>query len=211
MERVVATLAADGRPVPYCTVWFREASYSCLTRLRDDALVGELIAAGRRLRARRRLFFPCSDMPALSSILRKIRVVEADGEGLLWWPTHLQSGSVPALDAAIAEAVIAKGTLAASFDWQGSDERLLLLVAEARGLTDLVGRAREIELPSYPTLPFTWVVVWDRFSEDIWTIFPRHAVICDGSEQVRRPWMLPEALRRFATGGERYPTRPKAR
>lgn len=85
----------------------------------------------------------------------------------------------------------------------------MLLVAEARGVTDLVGGARECDLPV--ALPFTCVMVWDKFSEDIWTVFPYHAIICEGDKQIRRPHLLPERLRRFCTWGEVYPTKPKSR
>jgi hypothetical protein len=123
----------------------------------------------------------------------------------------LKSGEVPPLDGAIVDAVRTKSALAASYDWQNSDERWLLLVAEARGLMDVIGGARKIDLPTDLTVAFTWVLVWDRFSEDLWAVYPQHAVICDGGKQLRRPQLLPERIRRFCIGGEVCPTRPKAR
>ena len=211
MERVIATLRGDGVAVPYCNVLFRDLTYSALRHVPDHQMISEFVRAGRRLRVTSTLVFPQSDLPTLSSILSKIQVVNSDGLGLLWWPAHLQSGEVPALDGAVVEAVCAKGKLAATFDWKDADEKLLLLVAEARGLTDVMGYAREIKLPTHPTLPFTWVLIWDRFSEDIWAIFPNYAIICNGHEQRRWPQLLPLKLRKYSTQGRRYPTRPKAR
>jgi hypothetical protein len=209
-RRVLEALRSDGVAVPYCTVWFRNPSYASLRQLADDDLVTELVVAGRRLRGGYALTFPQSDTPTLNSILIEIRVVDPHGEGFLWWPTYLKSGEVPSLDDTIVNAVRAKGTLATSFDWRGSEDRWLLLVAEASRLTDVIGGAREIDLPGDLASPFTLVLVWDRFSEDIWTVFPHHAVICDGTRQVLRSHLLPERLRRFCRGGEDYPTKPKA-
>ena len=211
VARVRETLHADGRLVPYCTVRFRDRSYASLRGVRNDQLVSELVVCGRRLRHASSLTFPQADTPQLNSLLTEIRVVDRDDQGCLWWPAHLQSGEVPSLDSATVDALRTKGALAASYEWHGSDERWLLLVAEARGLTDLIGGARKIDLPADLTLPFTWVLVWDRFSEDLWTIHPDYAVICDGHKQLRRADLLPDRVRRFCTAGEVYATKPKAR
>jgi hypothetical protein len=209
-KRVLAELSQDGKPVPYCTVRFRAPSNTALRNV-EEKLISELVVAGRQLRDRSSLTFPQSKTPTLNSILTEIRVVVPDGEGCLWWPTHLKSGEVPPLDNAIVAAVRNKAALATSFNWQNSDEKLLLLVAEARGLTDVIGGARRIHLLVNRPIEFTWVLVWDRFSEDLWTVFPQHAIICDGGKQVRRPLLLPAQLQRFCTGGEAYSTKPKAR
>jgi hypothetical protein len=211
VKRVFAELAKTANRFLYCTVWFRDPSSPSLPNVRDGLLIAELVVAGQRLRDHSSLTFPQPNTPTLNSILTEIRVVDCDGEGCPWWPTHLKSGEVLPLDDAIVAAVRNKGTLATSFDWQDSDERLLLLVAEARGLTDVIGGAREIHLPVNLPIPFTWVLVWDRFSEDLWTVFPRHAIICDGGKQKRSPLLLPARLQRYCTAGEAYPTKPKAR
>jgi hypothetical protein len=104
------------------------------------------------------------EMPILSTLVKRIRVLEEDGEGRLWWPSHIQSGEVPPIDDAIVAAIQAKGKLATSFDWREAEEKWLLLVAEAHGLTDIIGSARDIALPELPSFPFTSVVLWDRFS-----------------------------------------------
>ncbi|MFH1421508.1 MAG: hypothetical protein ABIH42_02165 [Planctomycetota bacterium] len=209
MERVVTALSSHNTIVPYCTVFFRNSSYSCLSDIRDCKLVSEFVIAGQHLCETPKLTFPNNDMPNLSLILSEIRVVESDGNGLLWWPAHLKSGENPILDDAIVEAVKAKSKIAVSFDWKNAAEKLLLLIAEGRGLTDVIGEARKVNLPSYLKIPFTWILVWDRFSEDIWSLFPRYAEICDGEKKVRRSQFIPLKLRKFSTRGELYPTKPK--
>jgi len=117
--------------------------------------------------------------------------------------------SSASIDGATIAAVQANGKLAASFDWRGAEEKWLLLVAEAHGLTDIIGGARDIALPELLSFPFTSVVLWDRFSEDVCTVFPDYAVLCQAERQARYPTMLPNTLRPFATGGAYYPTRIK--
>jgi len=108
--QVVAMLRTDGVPVPYCTVWFRDPSYSSFRCAHDDRLVSELIVVGRRLRGGSSLTFPQSDTPTLNSIVTEIRGVDSNGQDCLWWPTHMKSGVVPALDGAIVDAVRTSGS-----------------------------------------------------------------------------------------------------
>ena len=60
------------------------------------------------------------------------------------------------------------------------------------------------------SLPFTLVLVWDCFSEDIWVIYPKYAVLCDGIRGLRNICAFPVSLRRFVTQETRYPTKYKA-
>lgn len=211
ITRVVETLRGDNAPVPYCTVLFRDPSYTSLRSTPDAQLISEFVVAGRLLRNAPALGFPQADTPALNSILTEIRVIERDGQDCLWWPAHLQAGMVTPLDCAIVDAVGKKSDRAASYAWLGCAEKWLLLVAEGRGLTDVIGHARKIDLPRTPLVPFTLVLVWDRFTEDIWTIHPQYEVICDSVRQLRKRELLPETLQRFYTGAEVYSTRLKAR
>jgi len=153
-----------------------------------------------------KMTFPRAGLPHLTAILSEIRVIEPD-EGLLWWPAHLKSGVVSPLDEVIATAIARKSAIASSYEWRGAEERLLLLVAEGRGLTDVVGGAPEMESCRPASTPFTWILVWDRFSEDIWSVSSRYAVICDGQRQRRNLELLPKSLQRFSDCQAGYPTR----
>jgi hypothetical protein len=211
-EEALASLRSNEAVTPYCVVDFILPSYACLDGLSDRQVVAELVAAGQVLRATKSLEFPRPEMPALSSRVMRIRVLAEDGEGMLWWPSHLRSGPVPEMDEAIVQAVDRKCSTAAQYDWFGASERWLLLVAEAHGLSDLIGGARELAAPlATASCPFTLILVWDRFSEDIWAVHPEFAVICDGAQQRRHLTALPEPVRPFAVAGETYPTRPKTR
>ena len=140
-------------------------------------------------------------MPILSALLKRIKVVESDNREICWWPSHIQSGEVPPIDFAIVAGIKAKGKLAELYDWHGAEEKWLLLVAEAHGLTDIIGGARPIALPELSTFPFNLVVLWDRFSEDIWTVFPDYAILCHAERQTRYTNLLPSRLQFFVTGG----------
>lgn len=57
-------------------------------------------------------------------------------------------------------------------------------------------------------MPFDEVVVWDRFSEDIWLLVPGFAVLADAARKVRNIAAFPGTLQLFAWGGN-YETRER--
>ena len=187
MEQVIATLRLGG-PVPYCSVDFLHRSYNCLFGFSDNHLVSEFIDAGRILATSRVLKFPHPQLPVLSRMLSQIRVWDSNGEGLLWWPSHMQSGDVCSLEDTILKAVVTKARLAREYDWQGATEKWLVLFAEGRGLTDvIIGGLEPVPLHAFPAdFPFTLVLVWDKFSENVWKVFPQFRAICDGTHQTRK-------------------------
>ena len=200
-----------GHPVPYCVVEFKKHSYDCLQNVKERILVSELIAAGKKLRKIEALVFPQPGMPALNGLVDIIAVRDADGLGTPWWPTHMQSGPVAPMDDAINNAITRKRQSAKHYDWKGSSERWLLLVAEGRGLADVIGRPRRVHLPSRARSPFTLVLVWDKFSGDVWSVLPRFATICTGFKQRRYVDALPEPIRSFARPSSNYQVRSRSR
>jgi hypothetical protein len=57
-------------------------------------------------------------------------------------------------------------------------------------------------------MPFDEVVVWDRFSEDIWLLVPSFAVLADATRRVRNIAAFPEPLRLFVREAD-YHTRER--
>ncbi len=211
IETSVVVQLERGGAMPYCRLDFRDPSYKCLTNVCRRTVIRELVVAVERLRkgAKSSLSFPQVDMPALSHLLREIQLLSNSRTDWLLYPSHMQSGEVPpTMNDAIVAAYGKKVQESATYDWCDAHVKMLLLVAKASGLTDVVGHSTIVSLPNLKS-PFDWVVVWDRYSEDIWALYPEHAVICDGVRQVRSLQSVPSELRRFATGDERYPTRRK--
>lgn len=171
MNRVHEKLAVEHPVVPYCVVDFSNTSYEIQRGFPQRQLIAEFVAVGRSLRSASAIVFPVEGLPLLSAFLSSVRVITPDGSGLRWWPSHLQSGTVSNLDEAVAAAIHGKIKLAEKYDWRGARERWLLLAAEAHGLQDVIGGSRPFAVPAEVSTVFTTVMVWDRFSEDIWTIF----------------------------------------
>ncbi len=212
-EKVRARLAEDDTyAVPYCVVEFRRPTYECLDGICLDSLADELATVGRMFRSVSNIEFPQESLSVLSDAVCRIRVLDRNGQGRLWWPSHMQSGSIEPLNDAVVDAVREKTAKAGKYDWRNATERWLLLVAEAHGVTDVFSEPREVRLPNeMGNLPFTRVVIWDRFSESIWSIFPRFEVFCNGHTQQRFIDRIPPSLWPYGTGDERYPTRPMTR
>jgi hypothetical protein len=89
-------LSADLRVIPYCAVRFRSDSYR--VDLRDRAgIVRDLYLVGRRLSDEGEITVG-AEYPAIRKIVSSVAVVDRDGGGRLWWPSHLQTGVVSSLD-----------------------------------------------------------------------------------------------------------------
>lgn len=201
MEAVLAQLKAEGT-VPYCRVDFARRDFG---NCRNEQIVNELVAAGRQLRSRTELSFPRDKLPILSSLLSQITVINPDGEGLLWWPSHLQTGVIDgeALDDTVRRAVDEKTRAALGYDWQGCAERWLVLYAQGYGLVDVFGGARDIVLDRNASSPFTRVVIWDNFSGDVWMLLPAFAIILDARRKLGYVNRLPESVRSFVRWGQK--------
>jgi hypothetical protein len=212
-ERWIAIMSAalnELRPegiTPYCRVDFGSMDFG---GFRNTEIAHEFAIAGRLLRADRELQFPRDGMPVLSSFLHHIRVIDPDGEGLLWWPSHLQTGTLDAegLDESVRQAVNEKTLAARGYDWGGITERWLVLHAQGHGLVDVFGGARDIDLPPRDTeSPFTRVIIWDKFSEDVWALVPAFDRILDAKEKSLYVNRLPASVRSFVLTNDGRPVR----
>ena len=138
-------LSRDLHIVPYCVVRFCSNSYRVDLRDRDE-IIRDLYLLGRRLGHQAEIVVG-AEYPAISNIVSSVTVVDFDGGGRLWWPSHLQSGAVSSLDGAVRQSIIEKCRLARGYDWPDVDRKWLLLVADGRGTTDIIGRVQPFEVP----------------------------------------------------------------
>lgn len=203
MDVVLASLQENSARVPYCVVDFQGHNKS-LDGTDEVRLIQELIAVGRRLQKEPKIVFPQATTPTLNGRIREIALMDPDGKGLVWWPRHMKTGAISERDSEARQAVQTKRRLARNYDWKEATERWLLLHAQAHGLCDMFGAARKISLGHLPKkMPFTLILLWDKFSEDIWTIYPKYKVICDGRRHIRDLRALPLVLQSFASQDKR--------
>jgi hypothetical protein len=65
-------------------------------------------------------------------------------------------------------------------------------------LVDVFGGARDIDLPQRDAeSPFTRVIIWDKFSEDVWALVPAFARILDARKKSLYVNRLPVPVRPF--------------
>lgn len=95
MEEVFALMGSDGTLIPYCVVEFLDHSYDCLGSASNASLINDFLIAGKNLKTAQSIEFPQAAMPILSALVKRISVRESNGGGMLWWPSHMQSGAVP--------------------------------------------------------------------------------------------------------------------
>jgi hypothetical protein len=175
-------LSIEPKPLPhvYGSVFFRIPSKSVLSNLDQVRFCEEIVTTLRgtsfsELGSEIVNFHPAST-PLLASVVNHIfvRVFPAETE-LLWWCSDLQSGVVADPYAALKATVAKKQRKANSYNWRNAHERWLLIYAAGEGLADMTPNLEDPEIGE--ATPFTYVFLWDKFSETIYCLSPRFATV----------------------------------
>jgi hypothetical protein len=98
----------------------------------------------------------------------------------LWWHAHLQSGLVPDPTPFIKAAILAKESKAKNYSTRNLKELWLLIHARASDLSESVGGVSEDNLAVLSTLKiryFNKVLLWDRFLETVWEVWPKARIV----------------------------------
>jgi hypothetical protein len=196
----------------YGVLFFKDSSPSALDSCRASELITELVRICKEQPpSSTPIIFPVQGFPLLSKLLTQLGLYQYPEKGILWWCAHLRSGLVSDPGNALINVIAAKSAKAQSYAWKDAAEKWLLIVAEARMVTDTVTGIDDFQLESIADAPlgFTRIILWDRFLDEIIELFPVFKKRCDSQAQTRNLENYPEAIRPFILKGPRYPTRIK--
>lgn len=196
----------------YGVLDFNIPSPAVLDSVKIDSLIDELVSLCKRhSETRSDLAFPVGGFPLLHSLLSSIRLYQCTEPGALWWCGQLQSGPVPEPTDALIDIIRTKVEKAHSYDWRDVTERLLVVVAEARGTADVAVNIKDPGIrESVPDVEFTTIVLWDRFMDDLVELYPVFAKLCDSTTGMRCLECYPLAFKPFVVTGPDYPRRVKS-
>ena len=202
----------QGLEFAYGVLQFRQPGPKALDRVDRDKLVTELVHLSKAFfPATETVSFPHKDFPLLSKLISQVRITRNDETGILWRYSHLQSGEVNDPTRRLIQIVKAKNRSALDYAWRDSSLRWLTIYAEAKMLADHAHlTADPLISGTVAGVQFSHIYLWDKFSEDIFEIFPSFRTICNGHEQFRNLDAIPEQLKPFLVRGKSYPTRRKA-
>lgn len=103
---------------------------------------------------------------------------------ILWWCSHLQTGKVPDPTFIIPKQVRRKVLLGEKYEWHNARGKWLIIVANAFGIFDSgfikdINHLKEIKIKKQNI--YDHIYYWDRFSEQIWEIYPTKRIVVDPS------------------------------
>jgi len=215
VERLRGRLDSDGHHGIYGVIFLRKGisdneavrKMDCKRGFAELAKICDLFAASG---SHTGVNLPLPECPLVSQVVETVSLSKYKEDGILWWPSHLQSGALSDPTAAIVRTVAEKSRRAEVYSWDNAAERWLAVVAESRMICDMATNIADPKVAKHiGNIPFDRIILWDRFLEDLTAIFPSFSKLCDGPGMERHVERIPEAFRPFMVGGAYYPTRPK--
>jgi len=200
----------------YGSLSFQNPGPYALDPVGHDDLIAELLKVTQKnLNKSERITtieFPNPDYPTLSSSLKSVALSVWDEEGILWWCSHIQSGTVNDPNDAILRIIRNKNQTAQSYQWNNVNERWLVIYAASEMLSDMAIIAGDFDVSrEIPNIEFTRIILWSKFTESITELFPRFQAICDPSKGTRNVECYPLEIQPFVMAGKKYTTIPKQR
>lgn len=112
--------------------------------------------------------------PLLSTYVEHIFMEDtAVKDGPLWWCAHLQTGTIPNANEALAEIISNKCERARNYDWGDATKRWLVVCARATGLADVGFIQKNPMVVSHlHIVPYTEIFFWERALGTVLEVFP---------------------------------------
>lgn len=164
----------------YGAVFFR----TNITNINKHRLVDELVQLCKNLNPTKMKCFDYTDFssyPYLRELVEKIHMDYLDSvEDIFWWHADLKSGVLPDPINAIQKLITKKLSSAKLYDWQNAEGRWLVIAAMAlnladTGIIDGVDQLKQLAIPNQDI--FDQIYYWDKFSEEIWEVYPKPRIV----------------------------------
>jgi hypothetical protein len=184
----------------YGSVFFRKPSSQVLFELNVGEFVEEIARWLEKWKpniSQEELgFFDPQCFPLLSVYVEHISLKYCPAEiDILWWSSDLQVGPVIRSESSLRTLIQRKILKANSYKWRSSSERWLLAYAPGMGQADMISME---EIPEFAALePFSQIIVWDKFSENIFCVAPKKTVLVEGGRKLyvkRLPLAVQQSL-----------------
>lgn len=184
----------------YGAIHFNNPDFDIMDRFDNAALISEIVFAVKDTKSKQHLSnFEKAVLPLLAEHVNHIYLMNTTPEsGVLWWPSHLQSGEVPDPTTSLIEIVQEKNAVGHAYDWGNVAEKWLLIYSGAAGIADMVVLPPDLKVSqTLGKLCFDRVYVWDRFFESIDEIFPKVSKLFSAESNVLYRKLYPTAVRPF--------------
>lgn len=185
----------------YGAIHFKESNLN-ISELNDSQFIAELVKLVNLNKTVNRIDnFETDDYPISTKLIEHIYLEKTD-TNKLWWPAHLQSGTVDDPTDALIKIISNKCKKASSYNWENVKDKWLLIYAPCEGLTDIADIHSTIDL-ALPTNSFDRVFLWNKFDERISQLLPEYKNILswDRNEPLLDWDNMPAYLKKYARIG----------
>jgi hypothetical protein len=205
-------LDAAGHNYLYGVVFFRIQESDVLKALGTDQALEELVRTCDQYSGQPTdLTFPQNSFPLLNELMDTVRLFKYEEPGILWWCAHLQSGEVLDPMDALIDVVKRKSVIAEGYNWNTAANKWLIILAESNGLSDIACDIDDPEISKHlQRIPFTKIILWERWNDDVIELFPVFRKLCDGCAMEWHFEHLPDTLTPHIVTSSHYPTRIRA-
>lgn len=183
---------------------FKRRAYREIWKIDQKKLIKDLIDICKAIDIRNPKCFDNNDFSRNSYIQKTISGISfhilKEGDNVLWWCSHLQSGPVADPVQVIPKIVNKKIQSGENYDWQDADSHWLIITALSLGLSDtgvILRNEKQLKLKRQDV--FDYIYYWDKFSEEIWEIYPNFRIILDVGNKAIYVSRLPKHLPNYRT------------
>jgi hypothetical protein len=183
----------------YGAIHFKNPDFTIMDSFNSEEFITQIVAAVKNRKNRYILRrFKKDVLPLLAKHVDHIYLRDTAPElGVLWWPSHLQSGEVEDPTATIDEIIQIKNVVGNTYDWAGVDEKWLLIYGGAAGITDMIILNSDFRSNQLPKVCFDRVFIWDRFFKSIHEIYPNFCEVFSTKSKVLYKRLYSPVVRPF--------------
>ncbi|MFA6414100.1 MAG: hypothetical protein WCW53_15565 [Syntrophales bacterium] len=158
----------------YGAIHFKNSDFTIMDRFDNDVFISQIVLAVRNRKNKQNIRrFERDVFSLLAEYVDHIYLMDTTPElGVLWWPSHLQSGEVDDPTQSLIEILEEKNKVGRTYDWGSVSEKWLLIYSEASGIADMAVLPSDFSNDQLPKTCFDRVYIWDRFFGSIHEIYP---------------------------------------
>ncbi|KAF0146488.1 MAG: hypothetical protein FD156_156 [Nitrospirae bacterium] len=184
----------------YGAIHFNNPNFKIMDRFDNSAFISEIVFAVKNAKNKHHIKrFNKDTLPLLREHVDHVYLKDTTPEtGILWWPSHLQSGKISDSTNKLIKIIKEKNVSAHSYDWVNADEKWLLIYGAAEGIADMMVIEHDPAIhDKLGGLRFDRVYIWDKFFERIYQIYPQFLNVFSAVSRVLYRKNYPPAVRSF--------------
>lgn len=192
-------LDSEGLPYLFGSIHFKDTGWKLLDGYDLNSFITEICEACKQAKDARVSTDDLHAFPILFKYVDHLFLRDTKPEtGILWWPSHLQTGWLCDPREIFIQMVRSKSNR--SYNWKQADEKWLLIYCASDGIMNTTGGYDDPRISeNINNVAFDRVYVWNKFLESIDEIYPSYQNVFSATSKVLYRRYYPETVKAFIT------------